>query len=188
MHFPVNARSEPIQLDASFLRMNRREVTQKALERIVCSVKFELLERDHAFRLLGPETTYHGVDPYLPAALRVFSRNMTVADILSYKSSSKHFDLCFEDSWTGYFIAKRYERRSQPRDLVLIHLDDHMDMMPTLLCRSGEGLVNPTSNFIFNPKASDDWEAAIYSGAVNIGNFLTPFYYSGDQPSRSAHQ
>jgi hypothetical protein len=32
---------------------------------------------------------------------------------------------------------------------------------------------------MFNPTSSSDWEAAIYSGAVNIGNFITPLYYSG---------
>jgi hypothetical protein len=31
----------------------------------------------------------------------------------------------------------------------------------------------------FDPTSSRDWEAAIYSGAVNIGNFITPFFYSG---------
>ncbi|MGC2193350.1 MAG: hypothetical protein WA628_01655 [Terriglobales bacterium] len=123
--------------------------------------------------------SYHHVDPYLSEALKKFEPGMTLADVLSYTSSTGHFDLYFEDSWTGYFIAKRFRERSRCDVLVLIHLDDHTDMMPTLLCRSGETLIDPTSGATFDPTSSSDWKAAIYSGAVNIGNFITPFYYSG---------
>jgi hypothetical protein len=102
-----------------------------------------------------------------------------VADVLSYRSSARWFDLYFEDSWTGYFIAKRFQEQSPRQDLVLIHLDDHTDMMPTLLCRSSERLIDPTTRVTFDPTLSNDWHAAIYSGAVNIGNYITPLYYSG---------
>ena len=173
---PINT---PILLDPSFLRAHGSEETEKALRRIVCSVKFELMEPANAVRLLGPEMSYHLVDPYLPGALKKFEPDMTLADVLSYTSSTRHFDLYFEDCWTGYFIAKRFAEQCRPDSLVLIHLDDHADMMPTLLCRSGDTLIDPTTGAMFDPASSSDWEAAIYSGAVNIGNFITPFYYSG---------
>jgi hypothetical protein len=173
---PANA---PIPLDPSFLPTRGREETENALRRIVCSVKFELLERANAVRLLGPEMSYHHVDPYLSEALTKFEQGMTLADVLSYRSSTTHFDLSFEDSWTGYFIAARFRDPSRSDELVLIHLDDHTDMMATLLCRVGETLIDPTTGASFDPTSSSDWEAAIYSGAVNIGNFITPFYYSG---------
>jgi len=173
---PLNA---AIPLDPSFLPKHGREATENELRRIVCSVKFELMEQANAVRLLGPEMSYHHVDPYLSEALRKFGQSMTVADVPSFISSTRHFDLCFEDSWTGYFIAKRFRERSRRDDLVLIHLDDHADMMPTLLCRSRETLIDPTTGVTFDPTSSSDWEAAIRSGAVNIGNFITPFYYSG---------
>jgi hypothetical protein len=137
------------------------------------------MEVETAVRLLGPEMSYHHVDPYLPEVLKRFDPAMSLAGVLSYTSSLKHFDLYFEDSWSGYFIAKRFQEQNRRDDLVLIHLDDHTDMMATLLCRSGETLVDPISGATFDPFSSSDWKAAIYSGAVNIGNFITPFYYSG---------
>jgi len=173
------ALNSPISLDSSFLRTHGREVTDDALRHIVCSVKFEVLEQANAVRLLGPEMSYHRVDPYLPETLEKFKQGMTLADVLSYTSSTRHFDLSFEDSWTGYFIAKRFRQQIPRDDLVLIHLDDHTDMMPTLLCRSRESLTDPTTDVAFDPTSSSDWEAAIYSGVVSIGNFITPLYYSG---------
>ena len=122
---------------------------------------------------------YHHVDPYLSETLKNFEPDMTLTDVLSYTSSTRHFDLCFEDSWTGYFIAKRFREQSRGKDLVLIHLDDHTDMMLTLLCQPGKSLIDPTSGAAFDPTSSRDWKAAIYTGAVNIGNFITPFFYSG---------
>ena len=162
-----------------YLRIQGRERTEAELRRIVCSVKFELLEQANAFRLLGPEMSYHAVDPHLPVSLRKFDAGLTVPEILSYRSGNEHFDLCFEDSWTGHFIAQRFERQSRRDDLVLIHLDDHTDMMPTLLCESAETLTDATSGAAFDPTSPEDWEAAICSGAINIGNFITPFFYSG---------
>ncbi len=162
-----------------FLQMHGREETEIAIRRIVRSVRFELLESADAIRLLGPEMSYHHADPYLSEALKLFGQDLSLADVAFYKSSAEHFDLCFEDSWTGYFIAKRSQELNRQAGLVLIHLDDHTDMMPTLLCTSGQTLRDPTSGLPFDPASSDDWEAAILAGSVNIGNFITPFYYSG---------
>jgi hypothetical protein len=139
------------------------------------------MESENALRLMGPKMSYHQVDPYLPEGLRRFGKSMTLADVLAFRSARPNIDLCFEDSWTGYFIARQFEQQSQPHDLVLIHLDDHADMMATLLCRSAENLINPASGATFDPTSASDWKAAIYSGAVNIGNYVTPFFYSGSR-------
>jgi hypothetical protein len=171
--------NKPIPLVSSFLRTRGLEETEKAIREVVCSVAFELIEADNAFRLLGPEMSYHHVDPYLRQALNTFGKSMTSDDILEFTSSQAEFDLCFEDSWTGYFVAKRFSKRALPRELVLIHLDDHTDMMSTLLLASMQQLTDPTSGKAFDPISSDDWKAAIYSGVVNIGNYITPLFYSG---------
>ncbi|HSU65642.1 MAG TPA: hypothetical protein VLJ39_02115, partial [Tepidisphaeraceae bacterium] len=41
------------------------------------------------------------------------------------------------------------------------------------------GLFDPTVGQPFEPKSPADWEAAIYSGTVSIGCFVTPFYFAG---------
>jgi len=136
------------------------------------------LPEDGAFRLLGPDLSYHRVDPHLVGALTNLDQRLTPADIGRYRDSRQFFDLCCEDSWTGFFIAKQLRDCERPEaDLVIVHLDDHTDMMSTLLECSGEVLRDPSTGKIFDPAASEDWESAIESGAINIGNFLTPLYF-----------
>ncbi len=173
--------SKPISLMPTFLRTHGNEEAEEAIRKIVCSVTFELVPTENAFRLLGPEMSYHNVDPHLPRVLDSFRKSGAFDDVLGYRSSQLDFDLYLEDSWTGYFIAKGMVGDTAPHEFVLIHLDDHTDMMSTLLCVSAEHLINPTSAAVFDPMSSSDWEAAIYSGAVNIGNYITPFFYSGSK-------
>jgi len=112
--------------------------------------------------------------------LRDFDKNSAVVDICSYRSSRNLFDLCLEDSWSGYFIADHLRCLAPQEDIVLIHLDDHTDMMPTLLARHGDDLMDLAAGRTFDPARREDWETAIRSGSVSIGNFLTPLYYSAN--------
>ena len=171
--------SKPIPLTPFFLRTHGRQATEEAIRKVVCSVAFELTETENAIRLLGSEMSYHCVDPYLPETLKACYDGMKVADVASFRSSQSDFDLCFEDSWTAYFIARRMAEHRAAKEFVLIHLDDHTDMMSTLLSVSGKQMIDPTSGAVFDPTSNSDWEAAIRSGAVNIGNYITPFFYSG---------
>jgi hypothetical protein len=168
-----------IPLAEAFLGRTQRAETEAALRNVVKSVAFELVENGDAFRLLGQDVSYHKVDPFLPEVLKRFGEGLTLDDVASYRSSTPLFDLCFEDCWTGYFIAKQLQMQASRGDLLLIHLDDHADMMPTLLCRSTEALVNPVSGETFDPASSSNWESAIRWGAVTIGNFMTPLFYLG---------
>lgn len=168
----------PIPLDPSFLQLSGQIAIEAVLRSIVRSVRFELLPGDGAFRLLGADLSYHRVDPHLAGALRDLDEHLTAAELGFYRASRQFFDLCCEDSWTGYFIARELRRSERPDpDLVIVHLDDHMDMMSTLLECSGEVLRDPSTGKIFDPSSSEDWASAIESGAVNIGNFLTPLYF-----------
>jgi len=171
--------SIPLPLDPLFLQAHGLAETEREIRKIVRSVNFEILEAQNAVRLFGPEMSYHLADPYLQDVLGRFATSHTPDGILSYRSDAGLFDLCFEDSWSGYFIANRYRKNGRHDDLVLIHLDDHTDMMSTLLCQTGGALIDPVTGATFDPLSPNDWESAIYSGAVSIGNFVTPFYYSG---------
>jgi hypothetical protein len=184
---PKHAGGNVIPLNARLIdRCDRREI-EKAIREIVRNVRFEFLEQECAIRLLGPDMYYHAFDPYLPAALKRFDSRIDVDDILSYRSQGDLFDLCFEDSWSGYLIADELSRTRHKDHLVIIHLDDHTDMMSTLLEFSHEGaLVDPTTGKPFDPKSPASWEASIYSGSVSIGCFVTPFYF-GDWRTHVRH-
>jgi hypothetical protein len=172
----ATAGSNAIALSQSILNVHSREAIEQQIRRIVRAVRFELLERDGAVRILGPDMSYHSADPHLFEGSQTLRPGMTSDDVFHFRSRRANFDLCLEDSWSGYFIA---EHASVDQDLVLIHLDHHTDMMPTLLERSGQGLVNPVTGEGFDPAASADWQSTIQSGCVSIGNFVTPLYYLG---------
>ena len=179
---PRNPRN-PIPLDPSFLRFHGQERTEETLRGIVRSVRFELLARDSAVRLLGPDMYYHGLDPFLPEVLAQLGCGPTSDDVLAYKATRAHFDLCLEDSWSGFFIADILAAQNvgedAGEDFVLVHLDDHTDMMPTLLARSSDTLTDLVCGRTFDPASRSAWEAGIYSGSINIGSFITPLFYSG---------
>jgi hypothetical protein len=168
-----------IPLNTNMLDRCDRQQIEMAIRRVVRNVRFDFLEQECAIRLLGPDMYYHALDPHLSAALKQFDPQIAADDILSYRLQCDLFDLCFEDSWSGCLIADHL-RRSPPNDnLVIIHLDDHTDMMSTLIEYSHEGvLVDPTTGNPFDPKIPADWEIGIYSGSVSIGCFITPFYFA----------
>ena len=167
-----------IPLNPGFVRAHGRQATEALIRRIVCSVKFEWPEQSHVLKLCGPDTPYHGGDPHLRAFLQGYNEGLRLDEIESFHSHERHFDLCFEDSWTGYFIANRIRGQRPREDLVLLHLDDHTDMMPTLLERAAGKLRDCMLGTAFDVAESRDWERSIHSGCVGIGNFITPLYYS----------
>jgi hypothetical protein len=153
-------------------------VTEEALQRALGSVRFEVNGTRDAFRILGPDTSYHAIDPYLGEALAGFGIGNGSAVVREFREQRQYLDLCFEDVWTGYFVAKRYSGEPLPDELTLVHLDDHADMMSTLLAPTDCGLEDPTSGNRFDPLSPADWRAAISSGSVGIGNFVTALYYA----------
>lgn len=174
-----NTRNDLLPLDPRHLHGRASEDVERDIGNIVRSVRFELVPQNSALRLLGPDMRYHHVDPHLPNAMKAFGKDMTTSHIHAYKSDGAVFQLCFEDSWSGYFIAAHLRELGAEDDLVLIHLDDHEDMMPTLLALDEGRLLNPTTDAVFSPSKPEDWEDAIQSGCVSIGNFITPLFYSG---------
>ena len=170
--------SHIIPLDAHLVAGFERRQIEQAIRKIVRNVHFEFLEKECAFRLLGPDMYYHALDPHLPAALARFDPPVAVDDILSYRSQGDLFDLCLEDSWSGWLIAGQLRRAPQTEDLVIIHLDDHTDMMSTLLeCTDEGGLIEPSTLRRFHPEEPTAWETAILCGSIGIGCFITPFYW-----------
>jgi hypothetical protein len=174
LQYRATAPNHAITLTRSILNAYPRGEIERRVRRIVRSVRFELLEREGAMRILGPDMSYHGADPCLLAGLQTLRAGLTSDDVFDFRSRRPNFDLCLEDSWSGYFIA---EHAPAKQDLILIHLDHHTDMMATLLERSEHGLGNPATGESFDPASSSDWQTAIHSGCVSIGNFVTPLYY-----------
>ena len=165
-----------IRLDPRVVEACPPGALDETIRRTLGSVQYEFVPDACAIRLLGPDMRYHELDRDLQATLHTIRADMSTADILPYLVRRQRFDLCLEDSWSGYFIADRVRKR--PQDLVVIHVDDHMDMMPTLLVVDDGRLICPESGMHFDPDDPRHWVSAIQSGCVGIGNFLTPLCYA----------
>lgn len=147
------------------------------LQRILGSVEFELVPDRQGFRILGPAVPYHLHDPFLASALTSLRPDLRIEDAQTYRQRLATFDLCLEDSWSGFFVSERMRRLSSDDDLVFVHLDHHTDMMPLLL-ESREGrLLDATDGLAFDVHDETHWAKAIATGAVGIGTFVTALYY-----------
>lgn len=164
-------------MDVAVLRRDGRELTEQQIRQIVRSTRTELSEGEGAFRILGPDMSYHLADPRLGELLGRFEAGMSIARIGEYRTTRRLFDLCFEDSWTGFFAAAALQNVDQDDDVVVIHLDDHTDMMSTLLQIDGDALIDPASGAAFCPEIPADWEGSIRSGCIGIGSFVTALFY-----------
>lgn len=178
-HENMVAGTNLVHLDHALIRDKDRLWIEKEVRKVVRSVRFELQESENAFKILGPEMLYHAADPHLQEILFNSWGGMPVSKIFQFKENAELFDLCFEDTWSGYFISHQLRSLDRDDDLILIHLDDHTDMMPTLLVNSENLLIDITNGGKFDPTIPDDWESVVQSGCVSIGNFITPIYYSG---------
>ncbi len=167
----------PIALNPVCLRELTREEIDFRIRRIVRSVRYERDADGHSFQILGPDMSYHEVDRGLAAGLKVLGPGVALDDVFLFQETRRNFDLCLEDSWSGLFIAQQTSGW-RDEDLVLIHLDDHSDMMPTLLHVDEDRVIDTSSGQAFDPEAPDSWRSSILSGCVSIGNFVSPLFYA----------
>lgn len=145
------------------------------IRRIVKSTRFDL---DGAqVRLLGPDHFYHAFDPELDVNLRAL-RLPGTDQVGSFYRRTRRGGWCLEDCWSGRLIAEILSGCPAEEALVLLHVDDHEDMMPTLIGRHGDQLADPSTGLGFDPSAPADWDAPIRSGAIGIGNFITALFHS----------
>lgn len=153
------------------------ETVEKQLQDFARSTQIEIDQEELRLTLCGTNLEHHNADPYLNQT------NSTLLSILNknqygeYRKKKPNYDLCMEDSWSGFFIAQCISTWKKPDPIILLHLDDHTDMMDTLLLSTSEGLIDPGYNQLFNPAIPSHWLSAIQSGAIGIGSFVTALYY-----------
>jgi len=175
-----------IPLDPHLARRLPQDELDFSIRRLVGSTRYEVDADRTSFVLLGPDTYYHAIDPDLPSLLDQFRPGLDMAGIAAFTCSSPDFDLSFEDSWSGRHLARFLRLAPADSPLVVIHLDDHTDMMPPLLGSRDGTLVFPGSDDTFDATSEANWLRAITSGCVGIGSFLSPLFHS-DHPVHVRH-
>lgn len=176
-HPPASPQAGPegLRLDPEAAR-RAPQGPEAELRRIFGARRYVVAADGEAVHLLGPDTSYHALDPDLPAVLS--RMGLAGADAAACRRRSPAAFECFEDVWSGPFIAEIMADAPEPEPLCLIHVDDHRDMMPAMMGPGrGKPLVDLATGRAFDPWCAEDWAPAIASGAVGIGSFLTPFLH-----------
>ena len=166
-----------IALEPAFVSGRARAAILTRLQRICGSVTLELATDRRGFRVLGPAMPYHASDPFLSSELTRLEPDLRIEQVLSFRRTLPAYDWCLEDSWSGYFMARWLGTSTRDDDVVLIHCDDHTDMMPSLLARRDDGLVDVTDGRCVDVHDEEDWAKAIASGGIGIGTFITALFY-----------
>jgi len=147
---------------------------------IVKSTHFKIYADRSTFSINGPDHYYYASDDGLAKWASQLRWTGDAPEIGQLRICTGSLSFCLDDCWSGYFLAALLSQQEKDTPLVMLHADDHKDMMPTLLVRDAGGVLQDVaSGRLMNPENPDDWLPAIRSGAVGIGNFITPFAHSG---------
>lgn len=143
------------------------------LSRVFSSTAFAVDDDRRCVRLMGQDRRHHQIDRGLLQGLRPFGIN-ALDQVGAARWQDGPLFLTLEDSWSGWLLAALLSNVNDARPLVILHLDDHQDMMPSLLSQDDTGQIwDPVAHAPFDVTAQRDWERAIASGVVNIGTWLT---------------
>lgn len=167
-------------VDAGFARGKSADVVRDHLRGIFASTAFDFDEATRRVSLQGSTGAHLKADRELDEFCDAHEIALC-RDNRGYLASKGSIDVCLEDGLTGMLIARAL-LDGQPGDWVVLHLDDHADLMPTLLVSSDDGgLSDPETGHPFHGTSEECWHRALARGAVTIGSYLTPLFH--EKPS-----
>lgn len=129
-----------------------------------------------------PNTSDYYIDPRLDAGLEWWSSGTDVGDIRKQVSHSPMGQISLNDSWTLYswshWLRRRRDARELTREVVILHVDDHTDLMTPRLSLSSPQWRDSITGNVFDLFDPESVRSAILSGAVGVGSFMSPFLHS----------
>jgi hypothetical protein len=151
-----------------------------------------LLVSDSYLRILLAEASAHqrlyDLDPELSGVLERMAPGRSTVDLPRLVFRSGSGIVAFDDSWTllawSLWWTERYAADSS-LEVVILHADDHRDLVSPLLAEVQRCLVSRKEGWI--DVLTGRWTAlsnvqsvasAILSGAVGIGTFMVPLIHS----------
>lgn len=133
-------------------------------------------------RLGWPGGEERHVDPDLLVGLRLWDgiarEEMAMAQRRSGRVLRALYDTWTLHSWSEW-IARSGLRPGAP--LTILHVDDHRDLGTPRLFESGAGLVDAITGRSFDLADPQSVRAAVESGGVGMGSFLTPVLHRHPQ-------
>lgn len=171
----INARNLP----------EKEEDLQQFLVDYFSGKDVEILERDDNYidvSLTNHVSSDYYIDPNILDGLQWWDKSIMIRQIPDQFRNLVKYQLSLNDNWTIYSWSLWLEQKSLenniPKEVVILHIDDHTDCMAPLLFKKDDAFINPFNNEEVNLFSPNTVKRAIESGAISIGSFMTLFLHS----------
>ena len=141
----------------------------------------EVAEGGWTVKLSWPDFDEFFVDPLVPGQLGWWQTGLRVGDMRKAVVWSGSGQLSLDDAWTLFawsrWLKEKYGEDRPPKEVAIIHVDDHRDMMSPRIAWDGvqwNDLLSGRQFSVFDP---DSVRAAIMTGAIGVGSFFAPFLH-----------
>ena len=143
------------------------------------TVPCSLVEDGWLFALGRQSNLERYIDPNILKGLSWWSTSLTNSDVPFAVRQDRGFPLALCDCWTllawSRWLRSRAARKNiLPNELVLVHVDDHDDLMSPRIVRQEMSWVDEITRQEFSLINPTSVSSAIESGAVGIGSFIVP--------------
>lgn len=120
-------------------------------------------------------------DPNILMGLCWWSPKLTISEVPFAVRQEVGFQLALNDCWSllawSRWLADRAAQDVLPSELVLLHVDDHDDLMSPLVVNQSQHWVDAITKKEFSLLKPGTVSSAIESGAVGIGSFIAPLLH-----------
>ncbi|MGX9147732.1 hypothetical protein [Mesorhizobium sp. 128a] len=126
-----------------------------------------------------PDGTDRHVDPRLAEGLSWWGDGITLPTMVHARRRRGRILSALYDTWTLHSWSDFLHREQISRDerLVVLHVDDHRDLGSPRLFESGGAWLDSITRHSCDLDQPDTVLAAIESGAIGMGSFMTPFLH-----------
>lgn len=129
-----------------------------------------------------PSSADYYVDPCLEQGLAWWNAGTELTEIHRQVSHTPRGQLSLIDSWTLFswsnWLAKRRMSGKATNEVVILHVDDHTDLMTPRLILHENHWRDPISGKVFDLYEPASVQSAILSGAIGVGSFMSPFIHT----------
>ncbi|MEZ5959784.1 MAG: hypothetical protein R3C30_05080 [Hyphomonadaceae bacterium] len=118
------------------------------------------------------------VDPNLLDGLAWWNEGVRPETMALAQRRSGRILTALYDTWTLHSWSDWLHRGGNADDVIVLHVDDHRDIAPPRLIAEAECFKDAITSAPVDLAQPDLVRAAIESGAIGMGSFLTPFLHA----------
>ena len=129
-----------------------------------------------------PSNADYYVDPCLEQGLAWWRAGTAITEIHRQVSHTPRGQLSLIDSWTLFswsnWLAERRMSGKVTNEVVILHVDDHTDLMTPRLNLYDDNWRDSITGGVFDLYEPASVQSAILSGAIGVGSFMSPFIHT----------